>query len=330
MREIVIACHEYDRTRPFIHHQIGIDGVDYTCLKIDHRWFSELDFRMTRYAEFDVAEVGLSNYCIASDAGDDRYIALPVFLARMFAHGNFYVRKDSGIESPAQLKGKRIGASEYGVGPAIWGRGLMQDEYGVNPWDVEWVVLRPEKTEGIPYDRRIQITRRTTQRGNAVLDMQDALLKGEIDAYMHVSTALCEGVRSLFSNVLEAEQAYFQRSGIFPIQKALLLRRSLFEDHPWLARSLFKAFYEAKTDAERALATFTSQPITTPWITPMLEQARAVMGSDPWPYGVQANTTSLTALTRYLVEQGLTKTQLDVREIFAPVQWTNADIPGGS
>lgn len=323
MREIVIACGDYDRTRRFIDHTIEVDGASYRCLNINT---AEIFYRMSRYAEFDACEMSLGNYCAGVGQGDDRFIALPIFLSRVFRHGNVRVREGSDIEDPSQLKGKRIGLSEYAATAAIWIRGFLQDDYGVDPWDVEWVVARREKIDDIPYDKRINVVYRDDDSG-AILNLDKELLRGNIDAVATGSLPpfLGRGERRLFPNYEAVEQDYFGRTGIFPIMHTFVMRRSTYEQCPWLARSLYKAFYEAKEEAQNSIYRTTGLPLTMPWMIPLIERTRELMGPDPWAYGLARSEPTLTAFVRYLVDQGLTRTKLDVAELFAPVQWTNAN-----
>jgi 4,5-dihydroxyphthalate decarboxylase len=323
MRPIVIACTEYDRTRAFVYHSMPIDGADYTCLSMNT---AEIFYRMYRYAEFDACEMSLGTYATAVAQGDDRFIALPIFLSRVFRHGNVFVRDGGAVNRPEDLKGKRIGVSEYEATAPIWVRGFLKDDFGVNPWDVEWVVARREKVTDIPYDTRIQVTYKAPGDPDAVIELNDALMRGRIDAIAtgSISRLNGRGSRRLFPNYLEVEQDYYRRTGIFPIMHTFVMKRSLYEDEPWLARSLFKAFYQAKKDVEKAMYSTNGLPYTMTWMVPMIEQNGEVMGKDPWPYGVRESAKTLDAFTRYLVEQGLTKERLDYERLFAPVQWTNA------
>jgi 4,5-dihydroxyphthalate decarboxylase len=283
-------------------------------------------YRMYRYAEFDASEMSLGTYCTARGQGDERFIALPIFLSRVFRHGYLYVRDGSDITHPSQLKGKRIGVSEYEATAAIWVRGFLQDDFGVNPWDVEWVVGRPEKLHGIPYNPSIRVTYESAESQDTALQLDETLARGEIDAYAatSISRLLGKGVRRMFPNYQEVEQDYFTRTGIFPIMHTFVMKRTMYEEYPWLARSLYKAFYRAKQAAEKWTYSTNGVPTSMPWLIPMIEKTREIMGPDPWPYGVRQSEKTLLAFGNYLQEQGLTKTRLDIDQLFLPVQWTNA------
>ena len=99
----------------------------------------EMFFRAFRHADFDVCELSLSSFTLRSARGDNPYVGIPVFPSRAFRHTAIVVRRDRGIDSPQDLKGRRIGTPEYQLSACVWARGLLQDEYGVRPEDIRWV-----------------------------------------------------------------------------------------------------------------------------------------------------------------------------------------------
>ena len=317
MREIVIACGDYDRTSALKEHQLSLDGAPYQYLTISPP--SEIFWRMLKYEEFDVSEMSLGSYCTAVARGDRRFVAIPAFPSRVFRHGNLYVPASSPLRDPSELKGCRIGVEEYEMTAGIWIRGFLNDDYGVSARDVRWVLGRKEKVAGIPCDPAIEVS------FNDKLDLEAALEQGDIDALM--TTFLPAGfpgrVRRLLPGYQEAEEDYFRRTGIFPIMHTIVMRRALYEEHPWLARGLFKAFTQAKEMAQRDMYRPNTLRFTLPWLVASIERTRAIMGEDPWPYGLEANLPTLRAFSRHLVEQGLTKRLLTLEEIFVPADWTN-------
>src|SRR5260370_817387 len=106
--------------------------------------------RLLNRAEFAVSEMPLSSYPVLRSEGDTRFIAIPVFPSRIFRHSALYVRADSPIEIPEDLKGKRVGVGDYQMTAAVWGRGLLTHEYGVKPEDVVWVTGKPIRSSNPP------------------------------------------------------------------------------------------------------------------------------------------------------------------------------------
>ena len=141
-----IALSNNERTRPIIEGRFQPQGIN-LLPSVVHP--SEMFLRQLKFAEFDVSEMSLSSLCMAVARGDDRFVGLPIYTARMFFHTRIMVRRDSGIETPADLKGKRIGVPEYQQTSAIWGRGVLQHEFGVHPRDIHWHMERnPDKSRG--------------------------------------------------------------------------------------------------------------------------------------------------------------------------------------
>lgn len=318
---ITLATGDYDRTRPLLDGTVGVEGCDVNALALGPE---ELFFRAIRGHEFDVCELSLSSYMMAvAKGGDVPYIGLPVFLSRTFRHSAVYVRTDRGIEKPADLRGKRVGVPEYQITAAVWVRAWLEDEYGVRPSDFEWLqggLEEPGRVEkvklALPPEIRLSAIPETTTL--------DAMLRsGELDAVIAMRPPKCflagdPNVRRLFPDYQAEEERYFQRTGIFPIMHLVGVRRELVQRHPWLANSLFSAFVEAKQIATRELEKIAALPVTLPWLGPMVERTRQVMGADFWPYGVQENRKTLDAVVDYAYRHGTTARKLEVEELFAP------------
>ncbi|MGH8327310.1 MAG: PhnD/SsuA/transferrin family substrate-binding protein, partial [Steroidobacteraceae bacterium] len=131
-----VAIGDYDRVRPLVDGRVEIDGVDPIFMLLSPE---EIFFRAMRHADFDVCELSLSSFVLRTARGDNPYVGVPVFPSRAFRHTAIVVRKDRGIRAPADLKGRRIGTPEYQLTACVWARGLLQDEFGVEPSDVLWV-----------------------------------------------------------------------------------------------------------------------------------------------------------------------------------------------
>lgn len=260
---------------------------------------------------------------IALSRGIAPYVALPVFLSRTFRHSAIYIRNDRGIASAADLRGKRIGLPEYQMSAVLWVRGFLKDEYGIEAADIDWVQGGLEqygRKDKFPLNLPPGFPLESAPEGRSLSNL---LAAGELDAVISARAPSCliEGhpqVRRLYPDYRAVEQAYFARTGLFPIMHALGVRQDLAQKHPWLPASLYKAFAQAKEIAERDLREVTALKIGLPWVTAELESTEAVMGRDFWPYGVEANRKTLEAMTRYSYEQGLAVRQLGADELFAP------------
>src|ERR671923_268689 len=110
---------------------------------------SELFWRQLRFADFDLSDMSFSSLIIAIANGDRRWVGLPIFTTRRFFHTRILVRRDAGIETPADLKGKRVGIPEYQQTAALWTRGVLQHEFHVEPKHMEfWMERNPGHSHG--------------------------------------------------------------------------------------------------------------------------------------------------------------------------------------
>ena len=323
-----VAIGDYDRNRPLIDGRVGIDGVDPVFMTLSPE---EIFFRAFRHQEFDICEVSFSSYVVSVAKGNPAYIAIPAFLSRAFRHTSILVRNDRGIEKPEDLRGKRIGLPEYQLTANVWTRGLLEDEYGVKPSQINWVrggmekAGRPEKIKlDLPPDIHIE----SAPEGRSLNDMLKA---GELDGYIGPRTLSCfdEGyphVRRLFVDSVAAASDYYRRTGIFPIMHLLGVKRSLAEQHPWLPAALLKAFTQSKETALRHLADTSATKVTLPFIEEQISNARALLGEDYWSYGVEKNRKVLDNFLDHHHRQGLSSQRISIEEIFHPATLESVSI----
>jgi 4,5-dihydroxyphthalate decarboxylase len=315
---ITIASWDYDRVRALTDGRVEVEGCDVNYITMP---VEECFERAFFHGEFEVAEIGFSPYLIALSRGPTPYIAVPVFLSRMFRHSAVYVRSDRGIDGPADLRGKRIGVPEYQMSAVLWFRGYLQDEFGIAPKDINWLqagLENPGRRDKFPLNlpQGFPLTSRND------VSLSALLADGELDGVMSARRPSCfvnghPKVRRLFPDYGAAERDYYRRTAIFPIMHALGVRRDIYENNRWLAASLYKAFLKAKRLADAEFAETTALKIGLPWITAEYEATTALMGEDFWSYGVAANRETLATMARYSYEQGLAVRLLAVDEMFA-------------
>ncbi len=273
--------------------------------------------RMFDTAEFDVSEMSMGNYLSALTQGEKRFVALPVFPSRVFRHGSIYVNAAAGVERPEDLRGKRVGLPEYGQTANVWVRAFLQHQYGVQPREIHWV---RGTTEKIPLQLPAGVTVDDAPPGS---DLSDMLDRGEIAALAAPEKPACfvagsPRVRRLFANPPEVEAAYYRETGYFPIMHTVVLRRDRYEADRSLARRLYDAFLAAKTWAYEGLARAGVLSTSLAFQTTAYEQQRAVLGDDPFAYGVARTRATVEAMARFVHEQGLASRVVTVEELFAP------------
>ncbi|SOD94685.1 4,5-dihydroxyphthalate decarboxylase [Blastococcus haudaquaticus] len=316
---LTFACGDYDRTRALEDGTVRPDGIDLTYLRLP---VEETFFRMMRFREFEVAEMSMSSYVKSLDLHDPPFVALPVYTSRQFRHTGIFVNAESGIEKPGDLRGKVVGTPEWQLTANVWIRGLLADQYGVPVDSVEYRTggqETPGRIEKAAVDLGERI--RISPIGPAQT-LARMLADGEIDAFQgpRVPSSFVPGgnVRRLFADPVAAEKQYFAETGIFPIMHVVVVRRDVYESHPWVAQTLTKAFYLAKQKAAAELYDASALRFMLPWLIPGLEEARALMGEDYWSYGLPGNEHVLSTFLRYHHQQGLSRRQYEPAELFAP------------
>lgn len=319
---LTFACGDYDRTRALAEGTIRPDGIDLNYLRLP---VEETFFRMLRHREFDVAEMSLSSYVVSLRTEPTPFVALPVFTSRMFRHGSLYCNAEAGIEGPGDLRGKRVGTPEFQLTACVWARGILADLHGV-PLDSMVHVTGGQETAGRIEKATVAPPPGVTiEKAPAGRTLSSMLATGEIDALVtpRVPSPFAAGdprVRRVFPDVVRAEQDYFGQTGIFPIMHVVVLRRDVYEAHPWVAQSLYKALLAAKREAFANLYDSSALRFMLPWLNQQYEEAKELLGADFWSYGLDdaGNRTTLETFLRYHHEHGLSDRARSVEELFAP------------
>ncbi len=322
--KLSIALSENERTKPILNGEVKAKGIDFFTTGVHP---SEMFWRQLKFKDFDVSEMSLSSLIIATSKGNREWVALPIFTSRKFFHTNILIRSDKGIHSPGDLKGKKIGVPEYQQTAAIWARAALEHEFGVSPTDIEWFMERNSgKSHGgatgfnPPARVRINTIPTTTNIG-------EMLSSGEIDGtllYLNNANLVDRSqlqlnennkVISLFRNKQKESQRYFQKTGIYPINHTVVIKRELYEAHPWLAINIYHAFMEAKN----MMHDLTKENLKAYFETGLsgLFNESALVTNDPKSYGILANRHIIELLIKYIHEQGLISQPLALVDLFA-------------
>jgi 4,5-dihydroxyphthalate decarboxylase len=320
--QLSAAFSDNERTRPVTSGLVEPEGISLTASTLHP---SEMFWRQLKFGDFDVSEMSMSSILIATARGERDWVGIPVFTTRHFFHTRAVVRADSGIEKPSDLRGKRVGVAEYQQTAAVWSRGVLKHEFGVDQSELIWTMERTVERShggatGFKPPEGVRFSYMPADK-----DLMGMLQAGELDASLNyftvpnlVDRALtkpAEGkVRPLFADTAAEGRRYFAKTGIYPINHCVVVRRSIHEKYPWVALNVYSAFVEAKAAIERK-----RNAILEPHLaTGLLEgEGRKALAADPLPYGVRSSRHVLETIAQYQHEQGLTDRVVALEEIFA-------------
>jgi 4,5-dihydroxyphthalate decarboxylase len=319
-----------ERVKPLMDGSIQPEGIELIPTYSDP---SETFWRQLKFQEFEISEMSLSSYLIAKSRGMDM-IAIPAFPARRFMHTQLSYHVDSGIQQPADLVGKRIGVGEYQQTAALWTRGILEHDFGVSQYKVQWYMERSEELshggatgftppkgisfQRIPPDKSLASmlvnhqldaasVHRAFQRGTNVIDRSTRIRASEED---------WSKVKPLFQDRIAEGKRFFKKHAYIPANHAYIIRGDIYRKYPWVAFNLYTAFVKAKELAQERLAE--SIPSGLVFGPEYLAKTKEIFGDDPYPYGVKDNKSMLETIIDYSSEQGLTPKKLKIEDLFAP------------
>lgn len=323
---ITVAGYDYNRVAALADGRVTIDGcaTTYEVTGIGPMNIHALAGPKTRH----VTEIGLIPYILAwaNDKIRD-YALLPIPVLRVFRHKSMWVRSDSGIQSPSELRGRKVGVVAYSSSGLTYIRGVLQDEYGVKPEDLHWIVAAKESSSGVTGGasswEKVEPEGVKITPAPKSMDESDLLLSGEVDAIFHAAEPRAHmernpAVRRLFVDHRSVEQDYFKRTGIFPIMHSIALRRDVMLENPWLPKALFEAYSKAKAADMKYMQMLGWAYDTLPWYGQEFDNTVAAMGRNFYPYGYEVSAKTYDTAFRYLHEQGLTPYRVTLDEIFDP------------
>ena len=317
---ITFACGLYDRMLALQTGDVRPEGIDLNFLVMDNP--REIFDRMSNRLEFDACEMSSSEFISRFAAKKLPFVALPVFASRVFRHGFIIVNRNH-VKSAKDLAGKRIGVPLYTQTAALFIRGLMQHDLGVDLSKIEWVqgAINEPGAYGnpsvMPMLKPVNI--KPNQSGKSLSDLLET---GDIQAIIGSNLPRALGrhpdVVRLFPDYRAREKDYFARTRIFPIMHLIVIRNDVYEKNPFVATSLYNAFCAAKDLAREKMRFSGTLRYMLPWLPDDVEEIDRLFGGDCWPYGIEPNRPTLEALVTYMVEQGLIPEAIPIERLFVP------------
>ena len=321
---VTIAGYDYNRVRALVEGAVTIHG----CA---HQFEVSGIGPMNNHAFFGpqtraVTELGLIPYILAYANDDFRdYLLLPIPILRLFRHQSIFIRTDRGIKTPADLRGKTVATVGYSSSGLTHVRGILQEEYGVSPKDINWIST--QKDSAINLTGGVSNWEKIRPEGVQIIDAEpdedesSLLISGKVDAILHPAEPKVFQDRNpivvrLFTDHRSVEKDFYKRTGMFPIMHSVAIKREMAEQHPWLAKAVFEAYSKAKQLDYEYSQSLGWVMESLPWYGQEFEETRELMGENFYPYGLQASASSYETAIRYVYDQGLSKRKAGLEEMF--------------
>ena len=320
-QKFAFASGLYDRFLPLYTKQVEPKGLDLDFTVIDDP--RQIFDRMAAGLEFDACEMSGTEYITHLATGNSPFVALPVFASRMFRHGFIVINTRSGIKTPKDLEGRRVGVQLYTMSAAMWIRGMLQHDHGVDLSTISWVQgsIDSPGTHGtptvLPLLKQPDVVNNDTDRS-----LSQLLEDGEIDAVLTATLPTGLGTHPdlvrLFPNFRQVETDYYTRTKIFPIMHFVVIRKDVYNRNPAAAGALYDAFCRAKKIALERLRYSGALRYMLPFLPDDVDEIDRVFDGDPWPYGIEANRPTLEAEIQYMVEQDYIAGPMAIEDLFVP------------
>ncbi len=318
------VCSPYDRMEPIRRKQVQPEGIDLEMA--DHLGPREIFDRLMRSNDFDLGEMSSSEHIANTCAGTNPFVAIPVFPSKVFRHGFIVYNRKSGIREPKDLAGRRIGVPLHTMTAAIWCRGVLVDDFGVDLTGVTWVQgsVNEAGAHGNPAPppllKPVDIVQNTSGKS-----LNELLVEGEIDAILGAvlpdSLGNDPDIVRLWPNYRDVEKDFYMRTKIHPIMHLVAIRKEVYNANPWIAKSLYKAFDDAKAMAWQNLRYNGAQKVMLPWLYPDIDEVDELFpGGDPWPYGIEANRNTLETQLRIMHRDHMIDRIPSLDELFVDVK----------
>jgi 4,5-dihydroxyphthalate decarboxylase len=311
------------RSWPILDGTVKPDGIELVASVVD---VAELFWRQLKFGDFDVSEMSMSTLMMLKAQGNDDWVGLPIFTTRRFFHTQVWVRRAAGIETPADLKGKRVGVPEYQQTAALWTRGVIEHEFGVSPREMEfWMERVPTHSHAgaVAFKAPAGVTIHQIPAERSIGEM---MLAGELDVAICYNRKLTlidrsladlashPDIKPLFPSPAAEGVRYFRKTGLFPINHGMIVRRAIAERHPWVVLNLLRAYGEAAAIADRLRLQHVEYHIANGTVPPDVADG---LRRPAMAHGIKANRAVLETAATYSFEQGLTPRLMALDELFA-------------
>jgi len=315
---IALTCADYARVMPLATGEVKPEGIALTMILSSRGSWpgrAEMLRRAVQDSRVQGGEWSMAQYLYRIDKGDRRYVGLPVFPLRNFTARDLYVRRGGPIRKPADLTAQRMGMYSYTASGSIWYRHFLRF-VGLDPATIEWWIGDIDTPWSAPMDHTLPSGVKAPAPGQSLSDM---LIAGQLEAMYSPPRPKAYHpevgpIARLFPDFRPIEREYFRKTGAFPPQHLIVIRRESWAANRWIAHSLTEAFIAANDCFSAAQKGF---PYATPWLEAELEETVAMMGEDFHPYGLEPNRAQIDTFVGEAFRLGLTSRPVTTEEYFA-------------
>lgn len=318
---LTFACWGYDRTEALRAGAVRVEGFDVAYLDLKPR---DIFDRMATDRAFSASEFSFTEYVVQVARGDSPFVAIPAFPSKVFRHGFIFVNRGAGIATPKDLEGRRVGVPLYTMTAALWQRGVLHDEYGVDWRRIRWVQGGINEAGGHSKSGNLPALLKPVaiEAGDPEKSLAQQLADGDIDALIGTQvphTIRHPSVGRLFPDFRAVERDHFIRTGLHPIMHLVAIRRDVHEANPGFAAALYRALDEAKAATLAKLRYTGANCVMMPFLSADMDEIDTVFGGDPYRYGLEENRTILETAIRYMVEQDYIAEAIPIDDLFVDV-----------
>jgi len=293
---ITVACALYDRMQALYTGDIKPEGIDLT-FRVEDFPRKLFDQAMAQKS-FDVCEMSSSD------------------------HGLITINAKSGIRTPKDMEGRRIGVMRHTMTAAVYIRGHLQNDYGVDLKSIKWIEgsVNSPGLHGVPTYHPPGWDITVNESGKSLSQLIDGgEIDGTIGTHLPESMKTNPDVRRLFPDFKDVEKAYYKRTGVFPIMHLIAIKKEVYQANPFIAKSLYDAFEASKRAALVRMRNYSALRYMLPWMPAELDELAEVFGDDPWTYGLEANRATFETMIRFMKQQDMIASEPSVDELFVPV-----------
>jgi 4,5-dihydroxyphthalate decarboxylase len=278
------ALDDYPHTLPIKRGEIKspLVALTFSDIKPANRFFKP----MVRELRFDVSEMAIATYLQAKAYGKP-LVLLPATMMGRFQHGTILCSAERPL-TPGELAGARVGVRSYSQTTAVWVRGILHNDYGVDTDRIHWVTF--EDAHVAEYREPAQVERAAGDR-----NLLQMLREGELDAAIYGADLPNDPtLKSLIADPGAAALQWYQRYQIVPINHMVVVTEQLASTNPDAVREIYRLLTQGKKAAG-------------------LPRGGEI---DFLPFGVEACKPALQMIARYALQQSLIPRKIDVAELF--------------